>query len=78
MKLLIQKGDRIYNMYEPLYNYIHFSKKLNIPDEYIVLETNDNNVLTLLLKIKDNSIIHYGIIDDERWQRKQISLFDNL
>jgi hypothetical protein len=76
MKLNINVGDHIYNLYYPLFTYIRYSTKLEQPQEYVVLET-DGNGWNILKNVKDNSIIYYGIIDNERWQTKQISLFEN-
>ncbi len=71
MKLNI--GDKVWLVKTP-YTMEQYEEDIQ-PELYVLIEDNGEGS-KVLKRIKDNSIMHYGIMNDRKWKKYQGDLFD--
>jgi hypothetical protein len=69
----INIGDLVWLVKTP-FSKEEFEKDIE-PQLYVLIEDNGEGS-KILKKIKDNSILHYGIMEDRKWKKYQGDLFD--
>ena len=71
----IYLGDKVW-LVKILYTMEQYEEDIQ-PELYVLIEDNGDGS-KVLKRIKDNSIMHYGIMNDRKWKKYQGDIFDEI